>query len=107
MYEISQTVDLSLKFDALSKKARIQILDSHTQSIAKLETQIWQLANAMSRKDEAKFPSHPIENPRANYHEVDESLPYILKVTRVSLELVAPEISISSKGPFVVGFGDN
>ncbi|KAI5658255.1 hypothetical protein M9H77_27048 [Catharanthus roseus] len=46
-----------------------QILDSHTQSIAKLETQIGQLANAISRKDEGKLLSHPIENPRANYHE--------------------------------------
>ncbi|KAI5666841.1 hypothetical protein M9H77_16694 [Catharanthus roseus] len=41
-----------------------QILDSHTQSIAKLETQIGQLANAISRRDEGKLPSHPIENPR-------------------------------------------
>ncbi|KAI5683028.1 hypothetical protein M9H77_04256 [Catharanthus roseus] len=46
-----------------------QILDSHTQSIAKLETQIGQLANAISRRDEGKLPSHPIENPRASYHE--------------------------------------
>ncbi|KAI5681020.1 hypothetical protein M9H77_02247 [Catharanthus roseus] len=46
-----------------------QILDSHTQSIAKLETQIGQLANAISRRDEGKLPSHPIENSRANYHE--------------------------------------
>ncbi|KAI5683020.1 hypothetical protein M9H77_04248 [Catharanthus roseus] len=35
----------------------------------KLETQIGQLANAISRRDEGKLPSHPIENPRANYHE--------------------------------------
>ncbi|KAI5666444.1 hypothetical protein M9H77_16297 [Catharanthus roseus] len=46
-----------------------QILDSYTQSIAKLETQIGQLANAISRRDEGKLPSHPIENPRTNYHE--------------------------------------
>ncbi|KAI5661595.1 hypothetical protein M9H77_20918 [Catharanthus roseus] len=95
MYEVSQNVDLSLKVDALSKKyvpphlsqsgnsifeekvlsalkgleAMTQILDSHTQSIAKLETQIGQLANAISRRDEGKLPSHPIENPSANYHE--------------------------------------
>ncbi|KAI5659499.1 hypothetical protein M9H77_28292 [Catharanthus roseus] len=43
--------------------------NSHTQSIAKLETQIGQLANAINRRDEGKLPSHPIENPRANYHE--------------------------------------
>ncbi|KAI5667183.1 hypothetical protein M9H77_17036 [Catharanthus roseus] len=35
----------------------------------KLESQIRQLANAISRRDEGKLPSHPIENPRANYHE--------------------------------------
>ncbi|KAI5648878.1 hypothetical protein M9H77_34883 [Catharanthus roseus] len=52
-----------------SLEVKIQILDSHTQSIAKLETQIGQLANAISRRDEGKLPSHPIENPRANYHE--------------------------------------
>ncbi|KAI5676183.1 hypothetical protein M9H77_07133 [Catharanthus roseus] len=50
-------------------EAKTQILDSHTQSIAKLETQIGQLANAISRRDEGKLPSHPIENPRANYYE--------------------------------------
>ncbi|KAI5682433.1 hypothetical protein M9H77_03661 [Catharanthus roseus] len=99
MHEVSQNVNLSLKVDALSKKfdqlyvpphpsqsgnsifeekvlsalkgleAMTQILDSHTQSIAKLETQIRQLANAISRRDEGKLSSHPIENPRANYHE--------------------------------------
>ncbi|KAI5671069.1 hypothetical protein M9H77_11433 [Catharanthus roseus] len=46
-----------------------QILDSHTQSIAKLETQIRQLANTISRKDEGTLPSYPIENPRTNNHE--------------------------------------
>ncbi|KAI5669013.1 hypothetical protein M9H77_18866 [Catharanthus roseus] len=60
MYEVTQNVDLSSK---------TQILDSYTQSIAKLETQIRQLANAISRRDKGKLPSHPIENPRANYHE--------------------------------------
>ncbi|KAI5664239.1 hypothetical protein M9H77_23562 [Catharanthus roseus] len=52
-----------------SLEVKTQILDSHTQSIAKLETQIGQLANTISRRDEGKLPSHPIENPRANYHE--------------------------------------
>ncbi|KAI5663382.1 hypothetical protein M9H77_22705 [Catharanthus roseus] len=87
MYEVSQNLDISVKLDALSKKVdqllalntlpsnspnmqvKIQILDSHAQSTAKLETQIGQLANAISRRDEGKLPSHPIENPRANYHE--------------------------------------
>ncbi|KAI5675536.1 hypothetical protein M9H77_06486 [Catharanthus roseus] len=50
-------------------EVKTQILDSHTQSIAKLETQIGQLANAISRRDEGRLPSYPIEKPRANYHE--------------------------------------
>ncbi|KAI5653599.1 hypothetical protein M9H77_30786 [Catharanthus roseus] len=33
------------------------------------ETQIGQLAIAISRRDEGKLPSHPIENPRTNHHE--------------------------------------
>ncbi|KAI5672889.1 hypothetical protein M9H77_13253 [Catharanthus roseus] len=90
MYGVFQNVDLSLKVDALSRKfdellalntlptnspnvqgleVKTQILDSHTQSIAELETQIGQLANPISRRDEGKLPSHPIENPRANHHE--------------------------------------
>ncbi|KAI5673641.1 hypothetical protein M9H77_14005 [Catharanthus roseus] len=36
-------------------EVKIQILDSHTQSIAKLETQIGQLANAISRRDEGRL----------------------------------------------------
>ncbi|KAI5677219.1 hypothetical protein M9H77_08169 [Catharanthus roseus] len=51
-----------------------QILDSHTQSIAKLETQIGKLANTISRRDEGKLPSHLIENPRTNYHEQVKAL---------------------------------
>ncbi|KAI5672432.1 hypothetical protein M9H77_12796 [Catharanthus roseus] len=38
-------------------------------SISKLETQIGQLTNAISRRDEGKLPSYPIKNPRANHHE--------------------------------------
>ncbi|KAI5678660.1 hypothetical protein M9H77_09610 [Catharanthus roseus] len=59
----------TFKLPNVSLESMTQILDSHTQSIAKLETQIGQLANAISRRDEGKLPSHPIENPRANYHE--------------------------------------
>ncbi|KAI5648392.1 hypothetical protein M9H77_34397 [Catharanthus roseus] len=84
MYEVTQNVDLSSKVNALSKKfdqllalntlptnslnvqekvlsalkrlkVNRQILDSHTQSIAKLETQIGKLANAISRRDEANY----------------------------------------------------
>ncbi|KAI5663444.1 hypothetical protein M9H77_22767 [Catharanthus roseus] len=57
-----------------SLELKTQILDSHTQSIAKLETQIGQLANAISRIDDGKLPSHSIENPRANYHEQTKAI---------------------------------
>ncbi|KAI5681447.1 hypothetical protein M9H77_02675 [Catharanthus roseus] len=71
MYEISQNVDLSLKVDGLSKKFdQLLVLNTlPTNSPNVQETQISQLANAISRRDEGKLPSHPIENPRANYHE--------------------------------------
>ena len=45
----------------------IQLLHSHTQSIAKLETQIGQLATAFSRREEGKLPSQPINNPKGQY----------------------------------------
>ncbi|KAI5672577.1 hypothetical protein M9H77_12941 [Catharanthus roseus] len=54
---------------SIGLEVKTQILDSHTQSIAKLETYIVQLANTISRRDEGKLSSHPIENPIANYHE--------------------------------------
>ncbi|KAI5676441.1 hypothetical protein M9H77_07391 [Catharanthus roseus] len=67
MYEVSQNVDLSLKVDALSKKfdqlLALNILPTNSPNVQ------GQLANAISRRDEGKLPSHPIENPRANYHE--------------------------------------
>ncbi|KAI5666812.1 hypothetical protein M9H77_16665 [Catharanthus roseus] len=50
-------------------EAKPQILDLHTQSIANLETQIGQLANAISRRDKGKLPNHSIENHRSNYHD--------------------------------------
>ncbi|KAI5662623.1 hypothetical protein M9H77_21946 [Catharanthus roseus] len=76
MHEVSQTVDLSSKVDALSKKVdqllalnALPINPPNVQDVH-LETQIGQLAAAMSRRDEGKLPSHLIENPKANsYHE--------------------------------------
>ena len=44
-----------------------QILHSHTQSIAKLETQIDQLVTAFNRREEEKLPSQPVSNPRRQY----------------------------------------
>ncbi|KAI5677156.1 hypothetical protein M9H77_08106 [Catharanthus roseus] len=86
MYGVAQNVNLSSKVDALSKKfdqllalntlptnfpnvqsleSMTQILDSHTQFIAKLETQIGQLANTISRRDEGE----PIEDSELNDNE--------------------------------------
>ena len=44
-----------------------QLLHSHTQSIAKLETQIGQLATSFNRREEGKLPSQPISNPKGHY----------------------------------------
>ncbi|KAI5664218.1 hypothetical protein M9H77_23541 [Catharanthus roseus] len=67
MYEVSQNVDLSLKVDALSKKFD-QLLTLNTLPTNSPNVQ-GQLANTISRRDEGKLPSLPIENPRANYYE--------------------------------------
>ncbi|KAI5668609.1 hypothetical protein M9H77_18462 [Catharanthus roseus] len=48
MYEVTQNVDLCLE-------AMTQIVDSHTQSIAKLETQIGELANAIIEEMRVSF----------------------------------------------------
>ncbi|KAI5673708.1 hypothetical protein M9H77_14072 [Catharanthus roseus] len=50
-------------------EAMTQIVDSHTQPIARLEIQMGQLANAINRRDKGKLSGHPIENPRANHYE--------------------------------------
>ena len=52
-------------------KSNSQLLHSHTQSIAKLETQLGQLAQAVGKRDEGKLPSQPINNPKGQY-EVEE-----------------------------------
>ncbi|KAI5672177.1 hypothetical protein M9H77_12541 [Catharanthus roseus] len=76
MYEVSQTVDLSLKVDSLSKKfdqlLALNTLPTNSPNVQ--ETQIGQLVIAMSRRDEGKLPSHLIENLKANsYHEQVQS----------------------------------
>ena len=47
----------------------MHIVDSHSHSIAKLETQLGQLAIAVGKKDETKRPSHPIQNPKGQQFE--------------------------------------
>jgi hypothetical protein len=48
-------------------EANTQLLNSHSQSIAKLETQIGQLANSLNRRAEVKLPSQPIANPKGQH----------------------------------------
>ena len=41
-----------------------QVLNSNTQAIARLETQLGQLAAAVSEREKGKFPSQPVANPK-------------------------------------------
>jgi hypothetical protein len=54
--------------DELSQK-----INTHSQSIAKLETQMGQLANTINRREEGKFPSQPVMNPKGLYM-IDEEI---------------------------------
>jgi hypothetical protein len=40
-----------------------QTINSHSQSIAQLETQMGQMANTLNRREEGKLPSQPVMNP--------------------------------------------
>jgi hypothetical protein len=55
MGEISQTVNL------------------HSQSIAKLETQVGQMANTLNRREEGKLPSQLVVNPKGLYMVNEET----------------------------------
>jgi uncharacterized coiled-coil protein SlyX len=50
------------KFDEIS-----HTVNSHSQSIAKLETQMGQMANTLNRREEGKLPSQPVVNPKGLY----------------------------------------
>ena len=41
-----------------------QVLQSHTQSISKIETQLGQLASVVGEREKGKFSSQPIPNPK-------------------------------------------
>jgi len=43
----------------------MQMVESHSQSIAKLESQLRQLATVVSKREEEKLSSYPIENPKS------------------------------------------
>ncbi|XP_057981265.1 uncharacterized protein LOC131166707 [Malania oleifera] len=57
----------SLKNIEIDCQANQQVLHSHSQSTAKLETALGQLVATLSRRDEGKLPSQPIVNPRGKY----------------------------------------
>ncbi|KAM6567243.1 hypothetical protein CsatA_026371 [Cannabis sativa] len=44
-----------------------QIMQNQSQSIAKLETQLGQLANAVTEREKGRFPSQPVPNPKGQY----------------------------------------
>jgi hypothetical protein len=50
-----------------------QIVNSHSQSIAKLETQVGLMANTLNRKEEGKLPSQPVVNPKGLYMVNEET----------------------------------
>jgi hypothetical protein len=50
------------KFDEMART-----VNSHSQSIAKLETQMGQMANTLNRREEGKLPSQPVVNPKGLY----------------------------------------
>jgi uncharacterized coiled-coil protein SlyX len=56
------------KFDEMSRT-----VNSHSQSIAKLETQMGQMANTLNRREEGKLPSQPVINPKGLYMIDEES----------------------------------
>ncbi|XP_062150305.1 uncharacterized protein LOC133858859 [Alnus glutinosa] len=52
---------------ALGKlESQTQLLNSHSQSISKLETQVGQLANTLNRRMEGTLPSQPVMNPKGH-----------------------------------------
>jgi hypothetical protein len=48
-------------------------MNSHSQSIAKLETQMGQMANTLNRREQGKLPSQPMMNPKGLYMVNEET----------------------------------
>jgi hypothetical protein len=51
----------------VSTNIKHQLLNSHSQSIAKLEGQVGQLTNALNQRKEGKLPSQPVTNPKGHF----------------------------------------
>ena len=43
------------------------MVHSHAQSIAKLESQMGQLANSMNKREEGKLPSQVVNDPKGKF----------------------------------------
>ena len=65
----SQFATILSKLDDMSSKSKgiEEIVHTHTQSLAKLEMQMGQLANTMNQREKGKLPSQPEQNPK-NVH---------------------------------------
>jgi hypothetical protein len=50
-----------------------QTVNSHSQSIAKLEIQMGQMANTLNKREEGKLPSQPVMNPKGLYMVNEET----------------------------------
>ena len=55
------------KFQRIESK--MYVVDSHSQSIAKLGTQLGKLAIVVGKREEEKLPSHPIWNSKGQQFE--------------------------------------
>ena len=64
--KLSSNVEEQLLSVLQGFKETQQMVQSHTQSISKLEDQIGQIAQALTRRDEGKLPTQSIENPRGS-----------------------------------------
>jgi hypothetical protein len=45
----------------------------NTQAIAKMETQIGQIASHLGEREKGKLPSQPVPNPKLQFHEGSSS----------------------------------
>ncbi|KAJ8629808.1 hypothetical protein MRB53_023131 [Persea americana] len=61
---LEETMKLLAQNTLQFQQSTIQSLNTNTQSIAKLEYQMGQLANSLSARDKGTFPSQPEPNPK-------------------------------------------
>jgi hypothetical protein len=85
----------------------------NTQAIAKLEMQMWQLANHLDERDKGKFPSQPVTNPKAcmNAKSSNQEHAYAIVTLRsgkqVNNQVTEPEANLAGKEGQEGKEGDN